>query len=347
VKAALALLLAACAFAQNPRVGFYQWTSAHPGDALTAAREAVKQAGAGLLRIYVGPRWDYIAERRTRATPLELMKLERYRAALTDPAIPTLVLSVYPGIDYGAGLDDLNLNRPWSAREEKAEYEQIHELAAWLLREHGPLAKTVLIANSEADARLGEIVEYTGDAKLAIANVTAWQRTRHRAIEDARRAFPAAKLQLRSVFEISRVNTFVEGRWNALTAVVPQVPFDVLSYSAYESANAPFETGRLDTPPAGVTDRLLRDWAKLKAATSKPVMIGELGFSLEQFEPLKSGGVLPRMNAALAALRRMNPAYVVFWQAFDMPVNGLEPVRWGLLEPGHPARAALAAYIRQ
>jgi len=340
----LKLLLALCAaglvLAQNPRIGFYQWTSAHPGDALTAAREAVKRSGAGLLRIYLGPRYDYLGERRTRTTPLDLMKLKRYRAALTDGAIPTVALTVYPGIDYGAGLDDINLMRPWSPREEKAEYTQIFELVDWMLSEHGALAKTVLIANTEADARLKEIVEYTDDERLAMANLTAWQKARYRAVEDARRKHPGAKMRVLNVFEISFINTRVARDWNALSAVVPNVPFDVLSYSAYETTNAPYETGKLDAAPADIARRLTRDWAKLKRATAKPVMIGELGFSLENFPDAAA-----RMRVALDTLRALRPEYVVFWQAFDMPRNGLGPVRWGLLEAGHPAAGTIRDFI--
>lgn len=352
----------------NPRVGFYTWESAAPAgshaDLLTLARERIRPTGAGLLRFYVGARFDYIhpvlspdrfAGLRDR-TPASILDLPHYRAALEDAAFPTIVLTAYAGIDYGAGRDDTNLMRPWTAREEREEYKQLFDLARRLLERYGQMDKTVIISNTEADDKMLEVMNYSGSPRMAIDNLRAWQNTRYRAIEEARRLYPQARLRLLVAFEISLLNLKIieyqhrfvkhpKGQWNALRDVVPQVRFDLLSYSSYESTNAPFDTANIDTPPAEVGARLLRDVARLQALAAKPVMIGELGIPYDRFDRLPTGGVAPRLASALEALEKAKPAYVVFWQVFDAPPEGREPAAFGWLDPRRSPPAALLRFI--
>jgi hypothetical protein len=362
----LLLLVAALAFAQpNPRVGFYQWESPGSSGLLSSARPRIEATGAGLLRIYLGARFDYIHpvlsphrfEGLADPIPARILQLPWYRALLEDPALPTLVFTVYPSIDYGAGRDDINISRPWTAREERAEYDQILALSELLLGRYGNLDKTVILANTEADNRMLEIMTHTGSPELAIRNLIAWQNTRFRAVDDARHRSPRARLKLLNAFEISLVNLAIardghrfritrQGRWNALRDVVPEVRYDLLSYSCYESINSPFETGNINTPAAQTGPRLARDLAIIARAARAPLMIGELGFAREIFDPLPTGGVAARLDSALAALAQARPAYVVFWQAFDAPRGRPEPYGFGLLEPGRAIPDALLRFIR-
>jgi hypothetical protein len=367
----LCLLAAAilAAAQTNPRTGFYQWAATlrgqPPADLLAPARERIAAQGAGLMRIYLGPRFDYfhrvldpsrfadLGER----TPARILASPRYRALLDDPALPTLVLTVYPGLDYGAGLDDISLLRPWSPREQEAEHRQIAELVEWLYREYGASSKTVILANAEADDKLLDIMNYTGSPELAIANLIAWQNTRFDAVRTTRSRFPSARLRVLNAFEISLVNLKIgerrgrwvrrpDGKWNVLTDVVPKVGFDLISYSAYESTNSPWETQHIDTPAAGTGPRLLRDLQKLARAVNKPVMVGELGFAYDRFDRLATGGVEARLASALEALARARPAYVVFWQVFDAPWEGRDPVEWGWLDPRRQTPVILTDFLR-
>jgi hypothetical protein len=345
----------------NPRVGFYQWEGVpSEGDrrsVLEIAQQRVRESGAGLIRIHLGARYDYVYPRLDprrfvgeleERTPLRIAQLPRYRAVIEDPSFPTVVLTVYAARNYGAGYDDTNLLRKWSRVEERTEYEQIRELCEWLLTSYGKLRKTVIIANSEADEKLLEIMNYTGSAELAVSNLRAWQRARHGAVEAARKKVGSGDLRLLSAFEVSLVNLKIQrqgsgfvksakGQWNALYDVVPEVPFDLLSYSAYESTNSPYETQETGRPAGEIRSRLARDMAILrKQAQGRPVMIGELGFAREVFRS-QPGGVTARWRAALEALRHEKPAYVVFWQVLDSPAESGQPSGWGLLVDELPA----------
>lgn len=366
----LAIACGALLFAEpNPRVGFYQWESPIRGALLPSplftAPQLIEKTGAGLFRIYVGPRFDYVApvlsphrfEGVAHCSPAAILRLTHYRYVLEHPKLATLVLTVYPARDYGGGCDDINLSRTDIRDSLDDEYRQMFALSEFLLGTYGHLAKTVILANTEADNRMLEIMRHTGSSELAIRNTIAWQNTRFRAVDQARRRHPGARLKLLNAFEIALVNLAIDrqghrfvksprGQWNALRDVVPKVGFDLLSYSAYESTNAPFETGVIDTPAGDTGKRLARDLARLSRATSKPVMIGELGIPGDVYDKLPSGGVEPRLSSALDAIGRMRPAYVVFWQVYDAPAGRGEPVEFGWLDPARPVSPVLMDFIR-
>ena len=376
-RLAAAFFLAVTAAASQPglpqRIGFYQWAGVLPanagGDLLTEARHRSVAIGARVFRLYVGARFDYIhppySPRRfsrdgisEALTPARIVQIPRYREILEDPNLDTVILTVYPIHDYGGGPDDLNLQRPWSDREREWEFTQTSELCGYLYQEFGALDKTVIIANSEADDKMLDIMNYTGSPEMAVENIRRWTQTRFEAIRAVREAHPAARLRIFHAFEISLVNLRIAKQsrgfgktpplqqasersgWNALNDVAPHVSFDLLSYSAYESANSPFETRQPDIDPAETGSRLARDLdliqskarnsvspAGCRAFGERFVMVGELGYARDRFEHLATGGILPRLQSALQAAIDWGCPYIVLWQVFDAARNG--DAAWG------------------
>ncbi|HZS50952.1 MAG TPA: hypothetical protein VFA54_08845 [Bryobacterales bacterium] len=379
--ASLWLLLAwpVCGSGLASRLGFYQWDGVGPrspgADLLTQAQRYAAETGARVFRLYLGARFDYwhppgspltfadLPEHRGRSreellSPARILALPRYRAALHNAAFETIILTTYSVADYGGGPDDLNLFRPWTALEDGIERRQIRELCDLLYDEIGQSAKTVVVANSEADEKMLEIMNYTGSPERAIQNIAAWTRARHEAIEQARAAHPQASLRLVHGFEISLVNLKIaaeaglfrkspRGAWSALYNVVPQVPFDLLLYSSYESVNAPFETHNADVNPMQIAVRLRRDLDAIRdhsraslSVTGKRffgerfVAVGELGFARERFEQLPTGGVLPRLMTAIETAARWGCPYIVIWQVFDARRSGGQPFGFGMIDAG-------------
>ncbi len=367
------------------RLGFYQWLGAAPAsssqDLLSAARRLSTATGAKVFRLYVGARFDYqhpvLSPQRFRGdglelplTPAKILSIPRYRAVLEDPAIETVVLTVYPIQDYGGGPNDLNLLRPWTDEARDIERSQIAELCEYLYGEFGGLDKTVIVSNSEADELLLEIANYTGSAELGIENLRRWTETRHDAIVRSRRGHPKARLRLLHAFEISLVNLRIAAQgpsfrktarlrkrpgnpgWNALKDIVPHVRFDLLSYSAYESANSPFETRDTNHPPPETALRMRRDLDRIREAAgpslspegrarfgSRFVMLGELGYARERFEHLPTGSLLPRLYFAVRAAIEWGCPYVILWQVFDAPREGKQAWGFGMYNRrGEPAR---------
>lgn len=374
--AALMLLWTPALLAQplEERLGLYQWVS--PGqepDLLTAARERGTALGMRTFRLYLGARYDYRLPYLDPArfggtvpkTPGPILEIPRYQAVLEDPALSTVILTAYGSMDYGSGPDDVNLLRPFGDRERAAVHAQTLELSRLLLTRFGDQPKTVIIANNEADEKLMEIANYTGDPELAIRNVTEWIRARQEAVERARDEFPQARLRLVHAFEISVVNLRIgnvgrryaktargEGL-SALTHVLPDIRADLISYSSYESINSPFETRNPDSPPDEVAVRLERDLKIIREAAAGSisafgrsefgdgyVMIGELGFARETFE--RRGGVLPRLYYAIDTALRQGCPWIILWQAFDAPRLGRRAWGYGLRNDADEAPALIA-----
>jgi hypothetical protein len=353
-------------------------------DLLTLSRQRAVAAGGRVFRFYLGGRFDYVhavlsprrfeGDNLARTVSLEgIISLPRYRAVLADAGLETIVLTAYPVHDYGGGPDDFNLLRPWGPELEHLEREQITALGHWLFREFGDADKTVIVANHEADEKIMDIANYTGSPEAAVHTFRQWMRTRQEAVEAVRKAYPNARLRFFHAFEIALVNLRVmphrEGfrkaapliplgpslappgaaarrrGWSALLDVVPHVPFDLISYSAYESTNSPYETQNPDQPWPETATRLRRDLDRIRtiarpsvsAAGRKRfgenfVMIGELGYARDRFEHLPSGPILPRLYSALRTSIERGCPYVVLWQVFDHPLNGGEAWGFGMYD---------------
>jgi hypothetical protein len=368
------------------RIGFYQWrgpaeiglqpNAGEGQDLLTLARQRTVEAGGRVFRFYLGGRFDYahpvLSPRRFADDGVEgpltlerIISLPRYKAALADPNIATIVLTAYPVHDYGGGPDDLNLLRPWGPELERLEREQTTALGEWLFREFGDTDKTVILANHEADEKIMDIANYTGSPEVAIDTFRNWTRTRFEAVDAVRQAHPKARLRLLHAFEIALVNLRIvlhrggfrkaapqtpQQGWSALHDVAPHVPFDLISYSSYESTNSPYETQNPDQPPAETGVRLKRDLDRIRSVARPSlspagrkyfgdnfIMLGELGYARDRFEHLPSGPILPRLYAALRAAVEAGCPYVVLWQVFDHPLDGGEAWGFGMYDRAEDA----------
>ncbi len=361
------ILVSLAAPLPSQRIGFYQWVGVSPSDTnddlLTEARERISNLKT--FRLYLGARYDYqepyLSPRRfngsKKITPASILSIPRYRAVLDDPNLSTIVLTTYTTHDYGGGPDDLNLLRPWTDLERQVETTQITALCEHLYRDYGDQEKTIIIANNEADEKLLEILNYTGNPTQAIHTVTEWIKTRQETIAAVRAKHPNAALKLFHAFEISMVRFRAapvrdeyrkssSGKgWNALEHVVPNISCDLISYSSYESINSPYDTLQTDLPPVQVATRLradldlIRDKSRAsisptgrRAFGDRYVMIGEMGFARERFEPLSTGGVLPRLHHALDAALDWGVPWVIFWQVFDAPKLGSRAWGWGAFD---------------
>lgn len=371
---ALLVLTASLLAAQTElgrRIGVYQWSGVIPRgdetDLLTLAREKTTALGSRVFRFYLGARFDYrlpeLSPRRFAADGLEdqtlvaVAQLPRYHAVFADPLLETVIVSAYPALDYGGVYDDVDLLRPIGERELRAEREQIADLVRLWYREFGDEAKTFILANNETDEKLMEILNHTDSPELAVENLVAWAAARQEAVEQARAEFPEARLRVLNAFEISIVNLRIarvretwrksargEG-YSALQDVLPRIRCDLISYSAYESTGAPYESGDPDRDPRETYQRLRRDVEIIRSRGassisargrelfgSEFVMIGEFGFARDRFEDLPTGGVLPRFHAALSAAIDAACPYTVIWQAFDAPRLGSKAFGFGLYD---------------
>jgi hypothetical protein len=321
----------------------YVWSGQAPGQApaahseLTAAAGEQRRFGFGAMRIFLGGRYDYLHPLRSPerfagvARPLTLARilaLPRFKSLLERPELRTLWLTAYPVFDYGQGPDEIDLRRPVSEAEWRREYDQLYEAAVWLYANFGSRDKVVLISNHEADEKLLEILNAGGAPELAMGNVARDLEVRFRAVSDARRKFPAARLKVLFGAEISlwklKLAPAPGGKWvkagqgwNALEAVLPRLSFDLVSFSAWEivaQADVPAALrAALDDIGQRTRPRLSPEGKAFFGDSH--VLIGEFGYAREW--KLLAGAPGTGIDAFLNAVERGRVPYAVYWQLYD------------------------------
>lgn len=325
------------------RVGVYIWSGQAPpqarsqADELTAGSADLRRFGFGAARIFVGGRYDYVHPLRSPdrftglARPVTLahiLALPRFKTLLEHPGLPTIWLTAYPVFDYGKGPDEIDLRRPVGEIEWRQEYDQLYEAVVWLYASFGSRDKVILISNHEADEKLLEVLNAGGAPELALGNVARTLEVRFRAVSDARRKFPAARLKVFFGAEISLWKLklaptpggkWIKGGqgWNALEAVLPRARFDFVSFSAWEIvAQSDVAAGlRAALDDIGRRTRPQLSPAGKAFFGDGHVLIGEFGYAREW--KLPPGSARNGVDAFVNAVERGRVPYAIYWQLYD------------------------------
>ena len=157
-----------------------------------------------------------------------------------------------------------------------AEYQQVYDLAVHLLKTYSGTGKSFYLGHWEGDNMLRGDISKVGDAKMddavRVQGFIDWLTIRQKAVDDAKRDTPHHDVNVWHYTEVNHPTISLrEDRPSIANKVLPFVPVDFVSYSAYDSQNDP---------------KLLRDTldyleSKLKPKpdiTGKRVFIGEYGF---------------------------------------------------------------------
>lgn len=157
-----------------------------------------------------------------------------------------------------------------------AEYRHVYDLAVHLLKTYSGTGKSFYLGHWEGDNMLREGISKARDAKMAdtvrVQGFIDWLTIRQQAVDDAKRDTPHQGVNVWHYTEVNHPTISLrEDRPSIANKVLPFVPVDFVSYSAYDGQNDP---------------KLLRatlDYleSKLKPKpniTGKRVFIGEYGF---------------------------------------------------------------------
>jgi hypothetical protein len=251
-----------------------------------------------------------------------ILALPRYRRLFASPRIKTIWLTAYPVFEGPSGPDEMDLRRIVPEEDWRRERIQMAQMVEWLYRTYGSRDQVVLISNHEADVMVREILRATGDIELAIGNVTRDLEERFEGVDAARRKFPGARLKVLFGAEISMWRLTLEEGLNALESVLPQLAFDFVSFSAWETITQP------ETLPEALADIARRTRSNVTPEGraffgERHVVVGEFGFAREWN--------LPPAVAAAALAEACKARYAVYWQLYDN-VEG-QVRRFGLLHP--------------
>lgn len=189
-----------------------------------------------------------------------------------DAQVTTYLLGTFAFADGQTNQWLVNGVNPSYLASVKAE---IQALATYFLTNYSN--KTFVIQNWEGDwAVMGNYVPTTFVPKSQCQSMAAWLRARQAGIAAARAAVPSSTSSVLMAVEVNRT---LDPQRRVVRDVLPYVPTDLVSISAYEAVNPAMSA--VDMPSALVSiDATLRQvvYAIRQAAPGVPIYLGEYGW---------------------------------------------------------------------
>jgi hypothetical protein len=192
--------------------------------------------------------------------------------------------------------------------DERAETECFAALTEFLLRRYATTRKTFVIQNWEGDwAVRGSFDPSVSPTRSATDTMIRWLAARQRGVARGRRNVAAEGPRVFHACEVNLVRQAMErGSPSVTTDVVPHVPLDLVSYSAWDTKDSPHDFGR-------ALDFILRHKRPTEPFGARGVYVGEFGLPESEASPRE---VLARTTALLAEAERRGCPYAVYWQLY-------------------------------
>ncbi|HYF36410.1 MAG TPA: hypothetical protein VD994_14035 [Prosthecobacter sp.] len=245
--------------------GKYQFTKHDP---LVEAAQVIAAMGATVMKFDLRPR--------LKAEP----KVRSVRDLARQPA-QRQVLDM-PFANYQMWAEtfvETAWKQGFSKAHAEAEYREIYDLTADLLKTYSGTGKTFFLGHWEGDNLLREEIGPKGDARMtpeAVQGMIAWLTTRQRAVDDAKRDTPHQQVQVWHYTELNHPTISLnEGRPSLVNQVLPFVPVDFVSYSAYDVTNEP-EVEKIKAALDFIESKL----TPKPEISGKRVFIGEYGYTV-------------------------------------------------------------------
>ena len=206
----------------------------------------------------------------------------------------------------------------FSKEAQDAEYREVYDLAAHLLKTYSGTGKTFYLGHWEGDGMMRGTVDKANDAKVtptAVQGMIDWLNVRQRAVDDARRETPHHDVQVWNYTEVNHVVIARdEGRPAVVNKVLPFVNVDFVSYSAYDTSNFP-ESKNIKSALDYIESKL-----KPKPGISgKRVFIGEYSYEILNQHTPQQQDELSRI--VMRAGLEWGCPFVLYWEIYSNVVS--------------------------
>jgi len=202
----------------------------------------------------------------------------------------------------------------FSKEAQEAEYREVYDLAAHLLKTYSGTGRTFYLGHWEGDGMMRGSVDKVNDARVtpaAVQGMIDWLNVRQRAVDDAKRDTPHRDVE---VWHYTEVNHVViardEERPAVVNRVLPYVNVDFVSYSAYDTSNIPEREN--------IKSALNYIESKMKAKpgiSGKRVFIGEYSYEiLNQHTPQQQANL---SRIVMHAGLDWGCPFVLYWEIYS------------------------------
>lgn len=296
--------------------------------------QKVVALGSRAARVALSPRYGIDYQQSTACSTLgsleALVRQPDIKAALDNPNIDVFMITAYDFTTFGDCQTQRYLEPQfYTPVNIQALVQEYSDLTLYLYQAYAHTDKRFIISNWEGDNSIycGQAYSYAttqsfreycdgaypslyyGNATPAESfnALTLWFQFRQQGIADGRvRAaqlgWGGTRVYFAPEFCITRA-LHAGGYQSVLYDVLPAVLFDYVSYSAYESINA---------PQPGET--LTEDLDTIQAVTgSNAIILGEIGFSLSAW----GTAAISRTSEVLAAADSWGVSYIFVWNLYD------------------------------
>ena len=212
----------------------------------------------------------------------------------------------------------VNWKKGITVQQEKLLYDEMYELASYLLTTYNNSGKTFLLGNWEGDWLLhnGNGRESTPGSDI-IRNMTKWFQIRQKAVDAAKMNIPHNNVSLFHYIELNLVLKGMEGEKCIAESVLPKVPVDLVSYSSYEAIKNRTYDEVYDTLDSIFKYLEKQLQPKEGLPFSRRVFIGEYGYhaNIEKPESFKKQRKLTKDIMEISL--KLNLPFALHWQMFN------------------------------
>ena len=207
------------------------------------------------------------------------------------------------------------------AREARAYYDEMYQLAEWLLRRYSGTGKVFMLGNWEGDWLLvGGAGRKATPSMDAVGGMIDWLNIRQQAIDDAKAAVPHQDVELYHYVELNLALKGMAGKRSLAESVLPKTNVDLVSYSSYEaikrSPKPDLESIR--QPLTGIVQYLE---GQLKPKPGLPfvrrVFIGEYGYHADKTKPLTVKQQFMKSRYVMQAAIELDLPFALIWQFYN------------------------------
>ncbi|MBB6462625.1 hypothetical protein [Flammeovirga kamogawensis] len=120
-------------------------------------------------------------------------------------------------------------------QEEQLFYNEMYDLATYLLKKYNNSGKTFMLGNWEGDWLLHGLGNRNViPSEVKVAGMTKWLQIRQKAVDDAKKKVKHKNVKLYHYVEVNLIKKGMKGEICITESILPKVDVDLVSYSSYE-----------------------------------------------------------------------------------------------------------------
>lgn len=295
--------------------GHYQLTNDNP---LVEQAKQVKRLGSNIMKISLG-RGSAKRYQLSETADKSKSVLEFVKSTPEIQQVLNMEFKYYQA--WVHSLTDAKWGNGVDKKEAKIFYQEMYDLAEYLLTEFSGTGKTFMLGNWEGDWLLHKKKDRDSvPSQQRIEGMTDWINIRQQAIDDAKKNVKHQNVQLYHYLEVNLVKKALEGKASVAYSVLPKTNVDLVSYSSYEAIKDSKKPNieSIRKPLTEIVNYLEGQLKpKEKLPFSRRVFIGEYGYHADKKkqQSLKHQYVKSKMVAQVAI--ELDMPFALIWQMYN------------------------------